>query len=440
MFRWFKSKPKEDESSQVFSLEPVSITNLVDKITKSDSNVWLDITTDIEATIFKTREQKPEFMMPMLYAYRTAMAGRFTIGEFPKEDYDLACSLFTTMGKQISALFMVKGRNDQAQIDFQEKSGKIALEFINSYGVQHDDMTVKLLVATANNGIRVIDGLFNSLMNELGSDKELVCETICRTHVTPEFCIKLFKQSNWNPFETNQELVSQKVGSFYRGGLLLADRYAVSPEKTPNKYEGSSQISKLLIGAVNRYGKGDGHLWQELLYDVQTSLAENEDEMPLSILIAVYCTQKAAAAGLFLEGKITKERYIESSNQLDIVCEEITALAERGSMPQGLYHTIMSESLSYCAELIYSYGFNATAEGVRDMVAMADRDISLVNMIEWFFRQTNPSFDKEAAVTPKFTLDFFNTQEWRAHEDSMTVTIAKVGAFYTLTKQKKKLV
>lgn len=430
MFGWLKKKPNLGADSVAAYLEPLPVTRIVNKKTKSGGSVWLDIATDIEEVMLKQKEQKPELMMPMLYAYRAAMAGRFVRAEITKDDYAMVCTTFLDMGKRTALIFTKKGEDEQAHINFQNKARYLGLELLNSYDININDLTIGRLIATANNNIILTDALYEWLVEELGYERRLECEIVSKNHTTPKFCIEFLNQLDFIPQQNNRRLIVQELGRAHKNGRRVGNNYAGSP-----------QVSKVFVEAISKLGAGSGHLWEEILYDVEKALAGNKDGLPLSLSVAAHSARVIAVAGLFLERKSSTTQYKQATKEFQMACNHVTGLMERGAISHDLYHVIMSDSLIYCAELICSYGFEVDSNGVRDIMALAEDEVDLAAQLHLHLTRTDPDHSKQSGleecrqiVTTKFILDFINGRRWWSQDDGLLSITARVGSFYKLTQ------
>ena len=194
------------------TLKPVPLIGLVDKNNSDSINFLAEIQYDLEAHSKNPEAQEPELMMPMLYAYRTAIAGLYIQGLLPKEDYELADTLHHNMLFQIAHLL-----SNKDQVYFQEKSLDYAMDFIQTYCDSFEKRTAGLFVVAAKKGICLHEALFYALINEIG-DKES-CHNACHVIVTPRFCMAFFNSGIWDHDNDDLEATIVKVNDFYNNSL-----------------------------------------------------------------------------------------------------------------------------------------------------------------------------------------------------------------------------
>lgn len=196
------------------TLKPVPLIGLIDKNNSDSLNFLQDIQHDLEIFSQNPDVQKPEFMMPLLYAYRTAIAGLYAQGLLQKEAYDQADEMHHNMLFQIAHLL-----SNKDQVYFQEKSSDYAIEFIQTYCDYFDKRTASFFVVAAKKGICLFEAFWYTLINEIGDEEK--CHEVCRVIVTPQFCMAFFNSGIWDHDNDDLEATIVKVNDFYNNILGL---------------------------------------------------------------------------------------------------------------------------------------------------------------------------------------------------------------------------
>ena len=189
------------------AMEPIPLIGLVD-ISNHESNFLESIQYDLEKFSQVTSVQKPEFMMPLLYAYRISVAGQFLQGLLSHGDFNQVNQWHRDMGMQVASLL-----SNEEQIVFQEKSLDYAMEFIQSYCSEFTKITGHFFVAAARKGISLHEALFSALIEEVGDPEE--CHYICQTFITPRLCMMFFGSGLWDPNNDNFETTMVKIKDLY---------------------------------------------------------------------------------------------------------------------------------------------------------------------------------------------------------------------------------
>ncbi|WP_313596496.1 hypothetical protein [Psychrobacter sanguinis] len=203
MFGFLKNKSS--------AMEPVPLVGLVD-ISNHESNFLKSIQYDLEKFSQVTSVQKPEFMMPLLYAYRISVAGQVLQGLLSHEDFDQVNQWHRDMGMQVASLM-----SNEEQIVFQEKSLDYAMEFIQSYCSEFTKITGHFFVEAGRKGISLYEALFFALTEEGRDPKE--CHYICQTFITPRLCMTFVGSGFWDPKNDNTATIMVKIKDLYDNSL-----------------------------------------------------------------------------------------------------------------------------------------------------------------------------------------------------------------------------
>jgi len=199
------------ENDEQKKLEAKSLINIIERKSFSNDGYFFDIHQDIELYFSKSRQATVDILMPILYARRFCFAGMYAQGLTSKKNFDEIDQNFFMNMAQIG-----QNISKEEQVEFQEESFKLAMEWINHEYCKIEINTSKLLLVAAKNGLSLRDALKSAIdtWEEDNFSKNLNLKTL-----KPEFCIMFYTMGEWLPNNGYDELARKCYDFLYHSEL-----------------------------------------------------------------------------------------------------------------------------------------------------------------------------------------------------------------------------
>lgn len=193
-------------------LTPQDLISIIPRTSFSDNGVFFNIFKDLEDFLLKNSDMPHTIMMPVLYALRLSYAGMYTQGMCKNLEFSQVDQGFFNRAILIGANI-----SKEEQIEFQENSLTIALEWISHFYKEMPRYASDLIVSAAKAELSLQE-MINIAIEESKQSIEFI-ESLNLDILDDEFCFMFFKMGGWLQ-DQGEEDFKEKSFNFLLDPLL----------------------------------------------------------------------------------------------------------------------------------------------------------------------------------------------------------------------------